>query len=182
MMVHSYSFVTFRVFEMIFELMPHFLLSLVQSLYSLHLIHTLVPLLVHQQAWLHIWMHCSSVDLAVDLVAIASSSRVSTIATHTHHLVIRLKRSLWMIPSSTSRSRRCVALRKLSASSPLIISIYIWSIRHIRVLIVLIEIVLGIWSLSSCSHLVGYHCILPILECGFLLFINYHHRVSRFFK
>ena len=65
MMVHSFSLVTFRVSEMVSELLPHFLLSLVQSLDSIHFIHTLVPLLVHKQAWLHIWMHGLCVDLAV---------------------------------------------------------------------------------------------------------------------
>ena len=65
MMVHSFPLVTFLVSKVGSELLPHFLLSLVHSLDSIHFIHTLMPLLVHEQAWLHIWMHGLCVDLAV---------------------------------------------------------------------------------------------------------------------
>lgn len=118
-MVHGLAFLPLWVSEMIPELVPHLFLSLVHSLDCLHLIHAVVPLLMHQQAWLHVGMHCLGI-----YYIISSTSRECTVATHTHHLAVRLEWALWMIPTS-SRSRCCVALRHIASNSSLIVSIYV---------------------------------------------------------
>lgn len=81
MMIDSFSSLPVLVRKMIFEFLPHFLLSFVQVLSCFHLIHTIMLPLVHQEIGLHLHglSHCH---------VLLWTARESAVPTNTHHLVV----------------------------------------------------------------------------------------------
>lgn len=81
------------------------------------------------------------------------------------------------------RSWRSVTLARPSSLPTVhVIAVYIGGLGHVYLASVIwIKIVLRVYSLCWSPHLVGYsHTILSTLSSLFLLFVDYHHRVSRF--
>jgi hypothetical protein len=88
MVIDSLSSCSVSVSEMSFEFLPHFFLGLVHALGYLHLIHTLMPLLVHQEV--RLLMDARVHSLSHRHILSWRPSREPAIATYSHLVVMTL--------------------------------------------------------------------------------------------